>query len=142
MVGKDLTHIANKYVGLPFLTGGVTPRGVDCRGLVQLVLNDHLPGAILPVAAEDADVAALRAAAVASGDWRRVETPKVFDVVCMVTPVWAGSRIHYPPLHLGIMIDRDYVLHIDENQTSKCLPVQSTSIGSRLDGFYRHKSQE
>ena len=54
--GSEITDIARKYLGVPYLWGGTDPaRGLDCSGLVQLVYRQA--GVDLPrVAADQARV--------------------------------------------------------------------------------------
>lgn len=36
----ELTSTANKYIGVPYVYGGTTTRGLDCSGFTQLVFSD------------------------------------------------------------------------------------------------------
>lgn len=136
-----MSHPANAYVGLPFRRDGRSRAGLDCKGLVQLVLDDHLPGVALPLPADVAHPEAVLQAVLAAGAWRRVETPQAFDVVVMFTPVKTAGRFVPVPKHLGIMVSRTDILHIDEGQRAQCLPVNAPSMRLRREGFYRHISQ-
>lgn len=37
--GKSISDLAMRFLGVPYVWGGKTPAGLDCSGLVQLVLN-------------------------------------------------------------------------------------------------------
>jgi cell wall-associated NlpC family hydrolase len=38
--GDKIVEIAQKYLGIPYVWGGVDPKGMDCSGLVLLVMNE------------------------------------------------------------------------------------------------------
>ena len=38
--GQKIVNIAKKYIGVPYVWGGSTPRGFDCSGLVTYVYNE------------------------------------------------------------------------------------------------------
>ena len=60
--GESITRTARRWIGAPYLWGGVTPCGVDCSGLVQSVYWIH--GIALP---RDSDMQALLGASVEPG---------------------------------------------------------------------------
>jgi len=39
-IGQSIVNEASKYLGVPYVSGGPTPDGFDCSGLVQYVLRD------------------------------------------------------------------------------------------------------
>ncbi|MCM3766099.1 LysM peptidoglycan-binding domain-containing protein [Neobacillus niacini] len=41
VVKKKLIQDTNNYLGVPYLWGGVTPRGFDCSGFVYYMFNQH-----------------------------------------------------------------------------------------------------
>jgi cell wall-associated NlpC family hydrolase len=127
-----------RYVGLPFLSGGRSYEAVDCWGLVRLVFREvhgiELPGygdidayALVKVAREmergmDGEV------------WHPVQPGEVrpFDVCAMHLP--GGSRVG----HVGLMIGRDDLLHAEEESGSVIVPLTHFSVRERIACFRRH----
>lgn len=118
---------ARAFLDLPYLKGGTNSRGCDCRGLVQMVLDARMPSVRLP-----------------NGDnteWHRVAAPQALDVVIMVQEVPTSAGVAFPPLHVGIMISHDQMLHIDDGRRSEAPYLQSPHIRGRVEEFWRHESQ-
>lgn len=61
--GESITRTADRWMGAPYLWGGVTPGGVDCSGLIQSVFWIH--GVALP---RDSDMQTRLGAEVRPGD--------------------------------------------------------------------------
>lgn len=117
---------AGQYVGLPFKKNGTSPEtGIDCWNLVRLVLVEQrqimLPEQGGPV----------------EGWTLCQDTPKAFDVVVMGAVVGRGSP---SPPHVGIMLDAERMLHIDEGRTSHILPLHHPFVRVRSFDIYRHVS--
>ncbi len=51
VTGKQLLTTATRFIGVPYLWGGITPYGYDCSGLVQAVYGFH--GITLPRDSKD-----------------------------------------------------------------------------------------
>jgi hypothetical protein len=68
--GDSIVRTARRWLGAPYLWGGVTPCGVDCSGLAQAVLWLH--GIALP---RDSDLQAVRGSLLAGDDLLRQVRP-------------------------------------------------------------------
>ncbi|OAO02719.1 C40 family peptidase [Roseovarius indicus] len=128
---------AGRYIGLPFVDGGRGPGAVDCWGLVRLVFAQER-GIDLPTYGEIsakqllAITRAIEAGQEAPEVWRQVETPEAFDVAVM------RSGSSWRPCHVGVMVDRKRVLHV-EKASSACLEhVTDQLMKHRITGFWRH----
>ena len=86
-VTGDIVDLAQAFVGTPYRWGGRTRAGVDCSGLVQIVLAAH--GITCP---RDSDQQFADFLAVAPGDQRR------------------GDLVAFPG-HVGILVDPERLLH-------------------------------
>lgn len=106
------------YLGLPYRPGGDTRDGLDCYGLLRLVLREQC-GLYL----DDAE-------GVTGGEWRRVDTQHLWDAVLF--------NIAGQPAHCGIVIGGGAMLHIMEHATSCIESYTGLRWGSRLEGIYRH----
>lgn len=124
-----------KYVGLPFVDHGRDYKGVDCWGLVRLVLAKEC-GIEVPSYGE---ISARDLAKVTDTidhqsniePWRPVERKSVqaFDVALM------RGR----PLHVGIMASPTDVMHVEQKIATVLLPLTHPAIARRLIGFRRHR---
>jgi cell wall-associated NlpC family hydrolase len=126
---------AAKYVGLPFVDFGRDFSGVDCWGLVRLVLkteaNIDVPS-YGEISAHDLAMVTKTIAGESSHDpWLPVERGelKAFDVALM------RGR----PLHVGVMVNAQQVLHVEERISTVLLPLMHPSIINRVLGFRRHR---
>lgn len=128
---------ASKYVGLPYKAGGRHAGGIDCWGLVRLVLATEI-GVELPVHGVTRDVEAAMQRAMRSADWIKVDRGQEFDVMMMVTPTGPGRSA---PLHVGVMVSPRLVLHVDEGLRSCIVGVGHPTIQGRFHGYYRHISR-
>jgi cell wall-associated NlpC family hydrolase len=123
------------YIGLPFKFRGRTREGVDCWGLVRLVLNEvygkSLPSFDLIEKPSIPEFAQLIDAELALLNIPQVQCPLAGDIVVM--------RCGRFPCHVGLYIGDGYVLHSDilGRDLSKLDRVTSPRIAARIEGYYR-----
>lgn len=122
------------YIGLPF---GEGPGEVTCWGLVVLVYRREL-GIELPLYEEISARDLLRIAkAMAAGSgtddgWRVPAVPRAFDGVLMRGPT-GGSAV----VHVGVMIDGQRMLHVEEASHAVIVPVTHWTVAARITGYRR-----
>lgn len=126
-----------KYVGIPFVDGGREISGLDCWGLVRLVLknecNVDVPSYGEISADELSQVAREVASECSKEPWHPVAgKPLMFDVAVM--------HRRKSPVHVGIMTDPEHLLHIERATHSVYLPVSHPSVSFRAIHYYRHRS--
>lgn len=120
------------YVGLPFGEGA---GAWHCWGLVCLVYRDQLGIDLPDYPIGAADHRAVHRAIAEGQDgarWEPVETPRAFDVAVMRNA--RTGRIG----HVGVMVDRGQVLHVEAATASVVVPVGHFSVRDRIAGFRRH----
>lgn len=119
------------YIGLPFGEG----RGeVTCWSLVCRVYRDRL-GVDLPAYGEISarDLARIAKAMDAGKDdgWRDC-APEPLAVVLMRSGR-GGQRV----VHVGVMVDGQRVLHVEEAAAAAVVPITHFSVAGRIVGFRR-----
>ena len=131
----------SKYIGLEFKEGGRDWSGVDCYGLMGLFLRTEF-NILIDDCSDEYDSLDYSEPAVReqiSGlldggmdDWQPVYEQQAYDGILLSI---AGR-----PLHVGIVIDKRYMLHIEKG-INACLERYDTAQWkSRIIGFYRHKN--
>lgn len=93
------------YIGLPFATGGRDRHGLDCWGLVRLVLAD-LRGLDVPDMHDAADRDRAELLALGRAAWREIAIEEVREGDVLVFRALPGD-----PLHAGIALDAARMLH-------------------------------
>ena len=88
----DYVFTAGQLLGVPYLWGGRTPKGIDCSGLVQLVLE--MAGVEAP---RDSDQQREAIGQPLERYWRDV--------------AWKRGDIVFFPGHVGIMTGGDHLIH-------------------------------
>ncbi|OFX06356.1 MAG: hypothetical protein A3E78_11705 [Alphaproteobacteria bacterium RIFCSPHIGHO2_12_FULL_63_12] len=142
---------ASAYIGLPYRANGRERDGVDCWGLVRLVLAEHAAVDVPDYGEVDA-ADLLRVAGrfrrdSQSGPWRRVEPDQdqAFDVVLMKARVRENDRFARVPAHCGVIVRPGFMLHIQKKTMSAIVPYRDSdsarahvSVVHRVIGVYRH----
>lgn len=128
---------ATEYIGIPWTDRGRSRDGVDCYGLVYLVLKEQF-GINVPSYAEDyatardaEEVGALIRAGIRSVQWERIEASqtKAGDVA-MINQ--SGE-----PYHPGIVLDPPFFLNVLEG-TAVALDKWTIKRWNRRMSFYRY----
>lgn len=133
-------HWSGSYLGLPFVSLGRGRGGLDCYGLVRLVLAEER-GITLPSyteayasVGERAEIAAALSGAIAQRTWREVppgrEQP--FDI--------ALFSVFGRPLHVGIVVRPGLMLHVSDGHDSRIEDYRAPTWAARLIAIYRHEA--
>lgn len=126
---------AEKYVGLSFLDGGRDFTGLDCWGLVRLVLKREckieVPSYGEISATELAKVANMIASESIGEPWVPSINVQKFDV--------AVIHRRQSPIHVGIMVSSTMILHIEQSTLSVLVSLQNGSMKFRAISFFRHR---
>lgn len=127
---------ATPYVGIPFVDGGRDPAGCDCWGLVSLIYREVL-GLDLP--AYDG-ISARDVARVTERIREDREAPPWLPVLGAAQPfdvlVMRGR-----PLHVGVMVDAQHVLHVEAATAAVIVNVrQNFQVRHRRLSLHRHEA--
>lgn len=133
--GMVQQHWSAKYIGLPFDT-----HQFNCWGLVRRVLQDEC-GIAVPaygeISADDLLQAARQVAHdIRSDVWRKMDSPREFDVVLM-TAKEGGHRVFG---HVGIMTSTTRVLHVWKETAAVNMDISHARVRETIVGFYRHEA--
>jgi probable lipoprotein NlpC len=130
---------SNEYVGIPFKWHGRDRDGCSCWGLVQLVykevygrdLSSHMDierraekGQGSPQPYMD-DFQTIATDAAEPGD---------------LLHLWAYYRKHKLPLHVGLVVEKGKVLHIEEGCGSVIVDYRKYPMRSRIIGAYTYNA--
>lgn len=127
---------AGKYIGLPFREHGRDRNGVDCWGLVRIVLEEEF-GIILPCYATH---------------YRDTkQAGKISQIVGEEKQWWASVppgqeqpgdvvliRMRGQPTHVGVVIGDNAMLHVAQGIDSAIENYTRISWKDRVTGFYRY----
>ena len=129
---------AGHYIGLPFLDHGRDRSGLDCWGLVRLVMAEQF-GVALPSYAHEYQ--------------RTTQVDKISDLIARESMRWkiipAGSeacgdtvvlRVRGKPMHVGMVMGDRQMLHIELGINSVLERYVNPRWAERIAGFYRYKS--
>lgn len=127
---------AGHYIGMPFADKGRERSGLDCWGLVRLVMQEQF-GIALPSH---------------TGEYQRAtELDKIPALIDRESRKWfpvpAGSevladvivlRYRGAPMHVGMVLGDGQMLHIEQNVNSLIEKYTGSRWATKVSGFYRH----
>lgn len=124
-----------KYIGIPFIDGGRDWQGVDCWGLVRLVLMVERQ-IIVPsygdISAQELAKVAKEVAGESSKEpWHPIIRALPLDVAVM--------HRRRAPIHVGIMADSSHLLHIEVATSTVLVEVTHPSVSFRSISYFRHQ---
>jgi len=129
---------AGYYIGLPFLDHGRDRAGVDCWGLVRLVMAEQF-GIALPSFVYEYQ--------------RTTQVEKISALIERESPKWkqieigaeacgdvAVLRVRGKPMHVGIVLGDQQMLHIELGINSVIERYVGPRWADRIHGFYRYRN--
>lgn len=107
----------DKYVGLPFKRMGRTREGLDCWGLVRLVLMENGGPQLPSYDGEDADGTNIEFHA---RKYKSIELKdaRALDVAILMQQTRIGVRWELMPTHIGIFTAPGRIIHVLETKQS------------------------
>ena len=135
-----IPYWAGHYIGLPFKTHGRDITGLDCWGLVRLVLHEQMD-CQLPSYTQFYDTTT-NAAQIGplvrreTLNWSRVSDAqsKCGDVIIF--------RMYGQPMHVGLALDEHYMLHIEQGINSAIERFDSLRWKKRIIGIFRYQDKK
>jgi cell wall-associated NlpC family hydrolase len=131
---------AGRYIGLPFRDHGRDRDGLDCWGLVRLVMAEQF-GLALPSFSTEYDRATdktriSRLIAREASAWRAVRRGEeaLADVVVL--------RLQGQPLHVGLVLGDCQMLHVERGIDSAIEKYTGPRWAERIYGIYRHNRKQ
>jgi cell wall-associated NlpC family hydrolase len=126
-----------KYVGLPFVNGGRDFNGVDCWGLVRLVLKEECRVEVPSYGDISAGELAKVANMVGTESMREPWIPVAGKARCFDVAVMHRRK---SPIHVGIIAERGLLLHIEEATSAVIVPLNHPSVSFRSISIFRHEA--
>lgn len=122
-----MSHWADRFVGLPFKRMGRDAAGLDCWGLVRLVLAEQAAIILPSYSKDDPDGWSIEAHA---APHKTVTEAKALDVAILFTDVKSGLGWKSVPIHIGIFTDAKNILHVEEGFSSRVQPAADLRVHS------------
>jgi len=132
-----LPNWSSEYIGLEFKSNGRDRYGLDCWGLVRLVLMEQFRIKCPSLNQSYQDTKDMESIPLVVDDTKEMFIPiKLGDEM-------AGDviilRVRGIPMHVGIVLGGNKMLHIEENINSSIEDYSGKRWRDRVIGFYRHK---
>ncbi len=128
-----LPSVLNNYIGLPFKELGRTREGIDCWGLVRMILKEQFK-IELPIF--DNEYKNVKDAKNISRivdnflpNWQKVDQPSFGDV--------ALFRVGKYPLHVGVAVSSTHMIHVERGVNSVISEMHGFVWGQRFLHAYR-----
>jgi cell wall-associated NlpC family hydrolase len=131
---------AGRYIGLPFLDHGRERSGVDCWGLVRLVMAEQysraLPSLVCDYrhSARVEDVGKLIAREIPRWNAVKAGAEVAGDVIVL--------RLRGVPMHVGVVLGDGQMLHVERGIDSVIERYAGPRWADRIFGFYRYRTYE
>jgi cell wall-associated NlpC family hydrolase len=116
-----MMHWADNYIGLSHGDCG------GCWGLVRSVYQEQL-GVNLPTISMDAEQSRIKST---RQKFSKVSSPQEYDIALF-------KNKHGLNAHVGIMLDRQEMLHVSDGVESCVVAYDGMDLLGRLTGFYRY----
>lgn len=131
---------AGHYIGLPYKSRGRDSAGLDCWGLVRLILHEQMDiqvpcyTAFYDSATNHEQIGPLVRRE--SLNWGRVREAegRLGDVVVL--------RMRGQPMHVGFILDERHMLHIEQGINSVIERYDSLKWKKRITGIFRHQKND
>lgn len=122
-----------KYIKIPFLDHGRNFDGCDCYGLVRLIYKNEF-GIELPLlmsyldSTQGKEISVLIEDNIPLLNAKKVNEPEIGTI--------AIFNIKGFPMHMGVYIGNNRVLHVMKGTNSLCEKFNSGRLKGRLEGYY------
>lgn len=126
------------YMTVPFVEHGRSRSGWDCWGLVLVILKE-MAGVVVPdypASPSDApEVARMFRGGLGEADvWLPIDAADVrpFDVAVMHATCTVDGRVRRLPLHAGLYLSKDVVLHSEARTGTMAIPARGPDMARRF----------
>ena len=129
---------AGHYIGLPFQDHGRDRNGLDCWGLVRLVMGEQFSIALPSYLYEYQRTTQVDKISALieweAGKWKAVTagSETCGDVIVL--------RVRGKPMHVGIVLGDKQMLHIEHGINSMIERYAGSRWAERVSGFYRYRT--
>ncbi|HSW39595.1 MAG TPA: NlpC/P60 family protein, partial [Acidobacteriota bacterium] len=127
-----MSHLVNDLIGVPFVDDGRDLSGLDCWGLVMLVLarmGKQIPDYRVRCDATD-EISQLVDDARASAAWKPVAAPAPGDLVA----IRADSRIPDAVQHFGVYLGEGRFIHVMQKHGVAIVRISDRFWNRRIEG--------